>query len=72
MKKFPNDLTDYQWQVIKDLLENGRKRRYGTRGMMNGIIYITKQGCQWQMLPGNPLHGKPFIIISDNGNSMGF
>jgi putative transposase len=51
MKTYPSDLTDNQWQVIKELLENGRKRRHGLREIMNGILYITKSGCQWRMLP---------------------
>ena len=51
MKKYPSDLTDNQWQVIKDLLENGRRRRHELREIMNGILYITKSGCQWRMLP---------------------
>ncbi len=51
MKKFPSDLTDNQWQVIKDLIENGRKRKHELREIMNGILYITKSGCQWRMLP---------------------
>lgn len=51
MKKYPSDLTDNQWQVIKELLENGTRRRYKLREIMNGILYITKSGCQWRMLP---------------------
>jgi putative transposase len=51
MKKYTSDLTDNQWQVIKELLENGRRRRHELREIMNGILYITKSGCQWRILP---------------------
>lgn len=51
MKIYPSDLTDKQWQVIKDLFEQERKRRHSLRSIVNAILYITKSGCQWRMLP---------------------
>ena len=51
MKIYPSDLTDNQWQVIKDLFECGRKRKHSLRSIVNAILYITKSGCQWRMLP---------------------
>ena len=51
MKNYPSDLTDNQWQGIKDLVDNDRKRKYKLRGIVNAIMYITKSGCQWRMLP---------------------
>lgn len=51
MKNYPSDLTDNQWQVIKNMVDTGRKRKYGLRGIVNAIMYITKSGCQWRMLP---------------------
>jgi putative transposase len=51
MKKYPSDLTDNQWQVIKNMLDTERKRKYDLRGIINAILYITKSGCQWRMLP---------------------
>lgn len=51
MKQYPSDLTDSQWQFIKNIVDNGRKRKYSVRQIVNAILYITKSGCQWRMLP---------------------
>jgi putative transposase len=51
MKQYPSDLTDSQWQVIKSIVDNRRKRKYTLRSIINAILYITKSGCQWRMLP---------------------
>jgi putative transposase len=51
MKKYPSNLIDNQWQVIKELFEKGRRRRHELREIMNGILYIIKSGYQWRMLP---------------------
>ena len=53
MKQYPSDLTDSQWQVIKSIVDNRRKRKYSLRSIVNAILYITKSGCQWRMLPMN-------------------
>ena len=42
MKNYPSDLTDNQWQVIKNIVDTGRKRKYELRGIVNAIMYITK------------------------------
>lgn len=51
MKIYPSDLTNNQLQVIKDLFPQERKRKHSLQSIMNGILYITKSGCQWRMLP---------------------
>lgn len=51
MKIYPSDLTDNQWQVIKDLVDDNRKRKHSVRKIVDAILYITKSGCQWRMLP---------------------
>ncbi len=53
MKNYPSDLTDNKWQVIKNLIDTERKRKYELRGIVNANLYITKSGCQWRMLPDN-------------------
>jgi putative transposase len=52
------NLTDEQWQLLcpvleiaRDLQQGGRPRNYPLREIVNGILYITKTGCQWRMLP---------------------
>ena len=50
------DLTDSQWQNIKNQLDAKiwqRKRKYPVRVIINAILYVTKTGIQWRMLPND-------------------
>ena len=56
--KYPTDLTDPQWEILQPLLPPRKWRRGGPgrppcsrRTVINGILYLTKTGCQWSMLP---------------------
>ena len=56
--KYPTDLTDPQWEILQPLLPPPKWRRGGPgrppcsrRRVINGILYVTKTGCQWCMLP---------------------
>jgi putative transposase len=52
MKTYPSDLTESQWQVIEKIVDpNQRKRKYFLQEIMNALLYITKSGIQWRMLP---------------------
>lgn len=52
MRNYPSDLTDRQWQVIKNMLPDAdRKRKHDLRTIWNGLMYLVKTGCQWRMLP---------------------
>src|SRR6266566_5132812 len=58
MKKnqlYPTDLTDRQWDCIKELIPSakpgGRPRTLDMRAVINGILYVVVSGCQWRMLP---------------------
>ena len=56
--KYATDLTDPQWELLEPLLPP-RQWRWGGPGrppcsrrqVRNGILYVTKTGCQWRMLP---------------------
>jgi putative transposase len=52
---YPTDLTDSQWDYIKELIplakSGGRPRSLDMRQVINGIIYIDVSGVQWRMLP---------------------
>ena len=57
-EKYPTDLTDAQWQLIYPLLPLPKWQPGGPgcppcdrRGVVNGLVYLTKTGCQWRMLP---------------------
>ena len=52
MSNYPTNLTDKQWQVIKNIVAiKERKRKHSLREIINALMYITKTGCQWRMLP---------------------
>jgi putative transposase len=49
---YETDLTEAQWQVIKNHLPNiNRKRKNSLREILNAILYLNKTGCQWRYLP---------------------
>ncbi len=51
MSNYSTNVSDSQWQVIKEYLDNGRKRKHDLKEMLNAILYVVKTGCQWRMLP---------------------
>jgi putative transposase len=52
---YPTDLTNRQWDYIKDLIPaakaGGRPRSIEMRQLINAILYIVMTGAQWRMLP---------------------
>lgn len=44
------ELTDSQWQCIKNFVDTGRKRRHCLREMINAILKLNRTGCQWRNL----------------------
>ena len=52
---YRSDLTDGQWDLIKDLLPaakpGGRPRKVDLREVVNTLMYQARTGCQWDMLP---------------------
>lgn len=57
MTKYPTNLTDKQWQIVKPFFRKssrrGRKVVHDRREVINAILYIVKTGCQWRMLPSD-------------------
>jgi len=53
--KYPSNLTDEQWQLIRPLLPPasrvGRPREVCRRQVINAILYVNRTGCQWRQLP---------------------
>ena len=52
--KYSSDLTNRQWQLIRQLLP--RRSQWGRkpidrRRIINAILYVVRTGCQWRMLP---------------------
>jgi len=44
------ELTNSEWQIIENLFENNRKRKYDLREILNAILKLTRTGCQWRNL----------------------
>lgn len=45
-----NELTDSQWEDIKEFLPTQRKRKLDLRIVMNCIFYLVRTGIQWRYL----------------------
>ena len=54
-KPYSSDLTNAQWAIIESLIppakHGGRPREVDMREVVNAIFFITRTGCQWDLLP---------------------
>ncbi len=54
-KPYPSDLSDEEWAILKPLLPQpkgfGHPVEVDFREILNGIFYVQRSGCQWEMLP---------------------
>jgi len=54
-KAYPSDLTDEQWALLAPYLPTvqgpGAPRRVDLREILNALLYLSRAGCQWRMLP---------------------
>lgn len=52
---FPDRLTDAQWTVLEPFVPanktGGRPPKYTRRAIIEGIIYVVRQGITWRALP---------------------
>ena len=56
--RYPTDLTDEQWSILEPFFpapktegRTGRPREYPHREIINGIFYVLRTGCTWDMMP---------------------
>lgn len=49
--RYTSDLTDAQWEMIKEYFPAGNKSKYEKRELVNAVLYLVKTGCQWRNLP---------------------
>jgi putative transposase len=47
------DLTDVEWDLIKNHFTHCRYRKHEKRILVNAVLYLNKTGCQWRMLPAD-------------------
>lgn len=56
-RNYPSDLTDRQWDVVRDAMppakggRTGTPRTYALREIWNAIFYHVKNGGTWRALP---------------------
>lgn len=54
---YPTDLTDAQWADLQPLLKRppgaGRPTTLDLREIVNALLYFTRTGCQWRLLPAD-------------------
>ena len=49
--RYTSDLTDTQWEQIKEYFPAGNRSKYDKRELVNAVLYLVKTGCQWRNLP---------------------
>ena len=53
MSNYTTNVSNSQWQIIAKFLDLKRSRKFDLREVVNGILYLTKTGCQWRLLPND-------------------
>ena len=52
---YPSDLTDREWSQVSRFIpapkQGGRPAKYTRREIVNGLLYVTRTGCQWRAMP---------------------
>lgn len=53
--KYPTDLSDKQWQILRKLLPRpslrGAPQTVCRRAVVNAVLYVLRSGCAWRLLP---------------------
>ena len=56
-KKYPSDMSDKEWEIIKDEFPRRKKtggpRRYEIGEVVNAAFYTSRGGSSWPMLPND-------------------
>jgi putative transposase len=52
IKQYSSDLSAKGWQVIHKIILVQRKSKWNLQEIVNGVFYLTKNGCMWRDLPG--------------------
>lgn len=59
---YPTDLSDFECDLIQNLVPeqkpDGRPEEIPKREIMNAILYVTRSGVPWRLLPHNLPHFK--------------
>lgn len=60
-RRYPSDLTDGEWAILRPLLPGrrpgpGRPRTIDLRAVVDGIRYVLRTGCGWDYVPHDLPH----------------
>jgi len=61
---YDSDLTDSQWELIADIIPNASNIKINRRILINAVLFLTKNGCQWRQLPKEYPHWKTVYTFS--------
>lgn len=51
--KYSSDLRERDWQRIAPLIQVRRTSKWPLQEVVNGILYVAKNGCVWRDVPGD-------------------
>ena len=53
--RYTSDLTDKEWEIVAPIFTRAKKGKHlqihEKRELVNAVRYISKTGCQWELLP---------------------
>lgn len=52
-KQYSSDLTEQQWAKIASYFIVRRTSKWPLLAIVNGILYVLKNGCGWRDVPGD-------------------
>ena len=61
MQKCITPLTDFQWQYIEKIVDNGRQRKTCLRMIVDALLYINRTGIQWRNIDSKYRSKMPII-----------
>ena len=50
-RRYPSDLTDAEWELVRSLFETYRTLTKDVRAMVDGCLYLEAEGCRRRSLP---------------------
>src|SRR4051794_28168230 len=50
-RRYPSDLTDAEWELVRPLFETYATLTTDIRAMVDGCLYLEAEGCRWRSLP---------------------
>ena len=53
LKKYSSDLSERGWANIQPYIYIQRKSKWDMKDIVDGILYVTKNGCVWRDLPAD-------------------